>query len=104
MKYPTKIKYNKKANLKIKNNQNMIQPTMIDKRFITSIFDSKPSNYSLRDGRVNCSSIEKTAIVFDAYGNKIVLKENSTTFNADNNGPSLTFKDGMKKFNKRNKH
>ena len=47
----------------------IFQPSMISDRYAT------------RDSRVHCVAVERTAIYRDANGNKVVLKENSTTMN-----------------------
>ena len=43
--------------------------------------NSISSSYATRDGRVHCVAVQRTAIYKDAYGNKVVLKENQQTMN-----------------------
>ena len=63
-------------NEKPRKNQ-MFFPTM------PSIFQPSTvsDKYATRDTRVHCVAVERTAIYRDANGNKVVLKENSTTMN-----------------------
>ena len=67
---------------------------------IPNIFQQQTSHYAFRDGRAHCQSIERTAIYTDAQGNRVVLKEHTTTMNTDNNGPGLRFTDGGREFRK----
>ena len=44
--------------------------------------NSIKSEHALQKGRIHCVAVQRTAIYKDAYGNKIVLKENQQTMNA----------------------
>jgi len=89
-----------KNNVVNKSKKSMIVPSQ-GAITIPNIFNQTQNNYALRDGRVNCTSVVRTAIYTDANGNRIVLKENATTMNTDKNGPGLRFRSGNKEFKKK---
>lgn len=73
----------------------------INTNVISSLFQTTVNNHAIRKGRVNCQSIERTAIITDAHGNRMILREHQTNMNADNNTPNLTFDDNGRRFKKR---
>lgn len=58
------------------------------------------STYATRDGRVHCVAVQRTAIYKDAYGNKVVLKENQQTMNVPENTRGISFHSGGKNWKK----
>lgn len=62
--------------------------------------NSISSSFATRDGRVHCVAVQRTAIYKDAYGNKVVLKENQQTMNTPENTRGLSFHSGGKRWKK----
>ena len=88
---------NKNLSIKQVNDRNL----PLDVNAITGIFNSTTNNYAMRDGRVHCQSVEKTATLIDAHGNKVILREHQTTMNTDKSGPALRYVDGKRTFKKK---
>ena len=70
---------------------------------IPNIFKNQQEEFFFKKGRAHCQAIERTAIYKDAHGNKIVLKENTTTMNTDTDGPGLSYRNNGKTFKKKQK-
>ena len=64
--------------------------------------NSIKSEHAMAGDRIHCVAVERTAIYKDAYGNKIILKENQETMNTPKglNG-SLRFSHGKRNWTKR---
>ena len=90
-----------------KHNQNFIvnhsSVLPIQNNGIPNIFKTQQEEFFYKQGRAHCQAIERTAIYTDAHGNRIVLKENSTTMNTDNNGSALTYNNNGRVFKKKRK-
>lgn len=65
---------------------------------LATLFKSTTPKEALRDGRVHCVSVQKTAILTDSYGNRMVLKEHQTSMNMDKD-----FQGRIKYHDKKNK-
>ena len=69
---------------------------------VANLFGStNPNNYALRTGRVHCQSIEKKAVLVDAQGNKIILKEHQTNFNTDKDTRGIEYCDDGRRFRRK---
>ena len=79
-------------------------PTLKMNGSLPNIFHNNPikSEHALSKDRIHCVAVERTAIYQDAYGNKIILKENQETMNTPKglNG-SLRFSHGKRNWTKR---
>lgn len=85
---PVKRQTNK-HNLIEKNTKNPAIPVNFSNFFKGNSLTSKDATQS---GRVHCVAIDRTAIMYDKHGNKLVLKEHQTTMNAPKNSPGLHFR------------
>lgn len=101
MSYPVK-KYKNNYQAQKRSKQNKNTPP-INLNGAMSVFETKTSNYGMRNGRTECRAIEKTAIITDKYGNRVVLKQHETHMNTDSNGPNLRYTTNKDRFSKRKK-
>lgn len=92
MNYKPVVRKNSKNPLKlVKNPQNLCR--------IGTFFHNPYINPStaLRENRIHCMDIERTAIMTDAHGNRLVLKENQTCMNTPDNNHHIVFNDRRKR-------
>lgn len=75
------VKYKKSYPVQRTNQSNNI--INFNPQHLSSFFSKKVPSGALKNGRINCQTILTTAILTDAHGNKMVLKEHHTSMNFD---------------------
>ena len=61
------------------------------------------SKDATKSNRIMCHSVDRVATFYDAYGNKMVLRENQETINTPETSSSITYTHNGKRWTKRNK-
>ena len=100
-KYPVKRRNSKPPSPRKTNNNGIIP---LNPGMIPNIFKEKTNNHKYRKGRVNCESVEQIAIYIDSNGNKVMLRKNTVSMNADSDAPGLSYTSNGNRIRKKRKY